>query len=385
MGVSESIPRSSGANAMPDLAFVYPLRQGALPLYWNRVLLALGERNVSAQVIPGAMRRLGNIPWPRLSRRIFVPSVRFVRALLRSPAPVVFCIEYSLGTLASAVVARVRRKHVVIFQEGYGLEDLPLTSWDRRYRRILIRLAHGVVANTDAAYDELANVVGVDRRKLFRATLLVAPERAVLSQGPALELRPTSRPLFLYVGQLIRRKNVCILIDAARALRARGLTFEIWIAGDGPERRELEVRAGALINDGVVRFLGPWAQTAVGALYEIADVFVMPSLRDHRSVAVLEALRFGKPVIDSARDGNARDLVRHGVTGFVFDPLQPASLEAVMAHSINAPGTLHEMARRISELMAKHTPQTAAAALSGIVEAVSNGKTVVPNSGPFAN
>jgi glycosyltransferase involved in cell wall biosynthesis len=176
--------------------------------------------------------------------------------------------------------------------------------------------------------------------------------------------------LFLFVGQLIERKNVGSLIDAAAGLRARGLEFEVWIVGEGSERPELEKRAGGLVEEGLVRFLGPCVPAAIGAAYEAADVFVMPSLRDYRSVAVLEALRFGNPVIDSARDGNAGDFVNHEVTGLVFDPHEAGALEATMARAIANPDAMHALGRRASELMEEQTPQSAAAALREILEAV---------------
>ena len=101
--------------------------------------------------------------------------------------------------------------------------------------------------------------------------------------------------MFLFVGRLVKRKNVHGLIEAAMALRDRGHAFELWIVGDGPERPSLEELAGSLIADGVTRFFGLSRPSEVGRFYEAADVFVMPTLGDYRSVAVLEALRFGMP------------------------------------------------------------------------------------------
>jgi glycosyltransferase involved in cell wall biosynthesis len=140
--------------------------------------------------------------------------------------------------------------------------------------------------------------------------------------------------------------------------------------GDGPERRLLERRGYNLVVDRVVRFLGAFPNTAIGSLYEVADVFVMPSLHDYRSVAVLEALRFGKPVIDSAYDGNAGDSVRDGINGFIFDPLVPASLETAMERFISQPDIAQDFGQRSASVMDKHTPQAAASALRDVLSAV---------------
>jgi glycosyltransferase involved in cell wall biosynthesis len=364
-------PTGSRNRATSRLAVVLPVRAtSALPVYWEGIFEALEERDVQVEFIPATMP-LTKTRWPVLGGRVSLPPpTSFVRALFRSPARVFLCAEYSLATLLSAVVARLTRRRTIIFQEHRGREGFRLPWWERRYRQLLGALAHAFVANTDAAYMELADDIRIDRRKIFRATLLVPPERAALCQEVHPAPDSARRPLFLFVGQLIERKNVGSLVDAAAALRARGFEFEVWIVGEGVERSELEMRAGEMLREGVVRFLGSFPRTAIGTAYEAADIFVMPSLRDYRSVAVLEALRFGKPVIDSARDGNASDFVRHEQTGLVFDPYEPGALEAAMERAIAEPDTVRHLGRRASELMEKQTPQSSAAALRKILEAV---------------
>jgi glycosyltransferase involved in cell wall biosynthesis len=353
------------------LAVVLPQRRvGALALYWEGIFEALAERDVQVEFIPASMKTLTRSTGPVLGGRVSLPSTSLIRALLRSKSRVFLCAEYSLATLVSALLARVTGRRTIVFQEHRGREGFRLPWWERRYRQLLGAIAHAFVANTSAAYLELADDIGVDRRKIFRATLLVPPARAALSQAVHPFPEPARRPLFLFVGQLIERKNVGSLIDAAAGLRAWGLEFEVWIVGEGSERLELEKRAGDLVGEGRIRFFGPCAPEAIGAAYESADVFVMPSLRDYRSVAVLEALRFGKPVIDSARDGNAGDFVHHELTGLVFDPYEAGALEATMARAIANPDAMNALGRRASELMEEQTPQSAAAALREILQAV---------------
>lgn len=75
-----------------------------------------------------------------------------------------------------------------------------------------------------------------------------------------------------------------------------------------------------------MRFLGQIPEDAIGSIYGVADAFVMLSFRDYRSVATLEALRFGKMVITSSQDGNSTDLIRHEETGLVFDAFEKGAL-----------------------------------------------------------
>jgi glycosyltransferase involved in cell wall biosynthesis len=361
---------ASKEEKAPGLTLVLPVRTTIAPRpFWPPILSALEDLGVRTEIIAGGVRPSKNRQ--SASRRRVLPSVSFVYALLRSSAPTLLCVEFGVPTLLSAVVARLTDRRTIIFQEHQrGNPYVPLRAWERRYRQLVVALADAVVANTDAAYAELADAMGIDRRRIFRATLLVPPERAALSRETGFVPEPSRRPLFLFVGRLVRPKNVGCLLSAAATLRARGFEFEVWIVGEGPERSKLEAQAAALIAEGVVRFLGARPNSEIGGAYEAADVFIMPTFRDYHSVAVLEALRFGTPVIDSVRDGNAGDSIRHEVTGLVFDPCEPRALAAAMKRALLEPEVFREMGERASAMMEEQTPQTAAAALRDILKAV---------------
>ena len=94
--------------------------------------------------------------------------------------------------------------------------------------------------------------------------------------------------------------------------------------GDGPDRAELEHRAGAagLTN---VRFLGHLQRDELPAIYQAADVLVLPTLEDCWALVVSEAMASGLPVISSKYAGSS-DLVVEGENGWITDPLDPADL-----------------------------------------------------------
>lgn len=342
------------------------------PLFWTRVIETLTELGIESEVIQAEVRPLVTQDQPPAERRAYLPPTSFLHELVASPASVFVCVEYGVATAMCIALARMRGRRAIIFQEHRGREGLSLRAGERAYRRALLRLASAVIANTDAAYAELVGLLRIDRQKVYRATLLVPPERSALTaETIAVFPCPRHRPLFLYVGQLVRRKNVEGLLEAAATLRSAGSEFEVWIVGDGPERAHLETRASNLMHDGFVRFLGSWPSSEVGHAYQAADLFVMPSVRDYRSVAVLEAMRFGKPVIDSTQDGNAGDLVRHDVTGLLFDPNQPNALSAAMQRTISDPALVRRLGQNTVALMKDVTPYSAGVALRNIIHTVS--------------
>ena len=135
---------------------------------------------------------------------------------------------------------------------------------------------------------------------------------------------PRQAFVFLFVGSGFKRKGL------AQALAAMGrLRDAVWLVVVGRDRRERHYRQLALelgIADRV-RFLG--AQQHVTQYYGAADAFVLPSLYDPASNAVLEALATGLPVITSTKCGTA-ELIEAGVNGFVCDALDVAALERCM-------------------------------------------------------
>jgi glycosyltransferase involved in cell wall biosynthesis len=116
------------------------------------------------------------------------------------------------------------------------------------------------------------------------------------------------------VAKAIRRKR---LQDAIDAVRKAGPDVQLWILGDGPERANLATRSRAA-GHGQVYWHGFVNQSRLPALLGTADVFVLPSEEEPWGLAVNEAMACGLPVICSDRVGCARDLVREGVTGYVY-------------------------------------------------------------------
>ncbi len=90
------------------------------------------------------------------------------------------------------------------------------------------------------------------------------------------------------------------------------------IVGDGPCRRSLE-RFSKPIEENVV-FTGHIPHGEVQKYYQLADLFVLPSLSEGLPTVLLEAAAAGKPCVASKVNG-VPDVVIHGETGFLVDSL----------------------------------------------------------------
>jgi glycosyltransferase involved in cell wall biosynthesis len=167
-----------------------------------------------------------------------------------------------------------------------------------------------------------------------------------VSTGPA---APGGRLLF--VGRLVPKKGVDVLIDACALVRSELPELRVEIVGGGPLAEELEQRARRAGVADRVHFLGPQPGEAVDAAFRRCSLVAAPSRIDEHGdregmpTVLVEALARGVPVIASDLVG-IPELVRHGETGLLVPPDDPAALAASIARLVGDPKLAHELADR---------------------------------------
>ena len=125
------------------------------------------------------------------------------------------------------------------------------------------------------------------------------------------------------VGSLYPVKGHIHLIKALpEILRACPKTL-LLLVGQGELEQVLKAEVVKRNLDAHVRFLG--FRSDVPALLSLLDVFVLPSLSEGLSMALLEAMAAGKPVVATKVGGNS-ELVLDGDTGFLIDSESPESI-----------------------------------------------------------
>lgn len=117
-------------------------------------------------------------------------------------------------------------------------------------------------------------------------------------------------------GSLIWRKGYEYALLAIRRLADRGVNVHFEIIGDGPERQRVLYTIDDLDLRNCVHLAGRLAPEQVGAWLQRADVFLLSSLSEGISNAVLEAMACGLPVV-TTDCGGMREAVQDGVEGFV--------------------------------------------------------------------
>jgi len=215
-----------------------------------------------------------------------------------------------------------RRRSVV--HTYHGVPDDVSQTW----------LEHGTGAGPSAYTRTVLAADAVVARTVDR-TIVVAPplrrflvERLHVPAGRVVHIdnglvlpaaAPPTGPIrrLLFVGLLVERKGVHLLLDALDLASRQGLPDDVTltVAGEGPQRGALERQAAALGLSGRVTFLG--FRTDVPALLGQADAFVLPSSMEQQPLVLIEALGAGLPTL--ATDvGGVADLV--GDVGIVVAP-----------------------------------------------------------------
>ena len=174
---------------------------------------------------------------------------------------------------------------------------------------------------------------GAQERSRLRGTLGFAEDDYVV--GLSAVLRP--------------EKNHLQLVEAIAMLRRRGIRARALMIGDGPLRGAVEDRARRL---GVARdVIITGFQQEVRPFVAACDVAVLTSVTEAFSLAAIEAMALGKPVVHS-EVGGAAEMIRPGRNGFLYPVGDTAALveRLAMLSDAAARGRMGERAREAVEL-----------------------------------
>ena len=124
------------------------------------------------------------------------------------------------------------------------------------------------------------------------------------------------KPIILFVGNVIKRKNVDLLLEAKKQMKNKA---NLVVVGDGPLLEQLKAKAGKEYSDGNlenVYFTG--SRNDVEDIIPSCDLLVLPSFTESFGLVLIEALACGKPVIGSDV-GGIREIITEDV-GLLIDP-----------------------------------------------------------------
>lgn len=198
-----------------------------------------------------------------------------------------------------------------------------------------------VVSNSQAAA-ECARAVGVRMRRLEVVNnIVIAKARA--SPGEI-----TNVPRIAAAGALIPLKAYDVLLKSLGQLASEGHTFELLLAGNGPEENRLKEIAVNLKIDERVKFLGGIED--VPALFANAHLLVHSSRSEGLSNTILEGMAEGLPVVATSVGGTP-ELITDGKTGLLVPPDQPDLLAVKIKELLISPVLRSDLGKAGLELV----------------------------------
>lgn len=220
---------------------------------------------------------------------------------LFKPKKVIAFFGIPSGIIAYWIRKRYSLPYIISLRGGDvpGFFNNKLQGYHRLTKPIIKNVwknAEHVIANSNRLYklakhtDPKTKILvipnGVDTEKY-------KPGRGVYSEK--------SKTKILSVGRLNEQKGIQNLLKACYALNQNGLNgkFSLEILGDGPSRKMLEKLAKDLCLQDRVCFTGWVSKNEIADKYNTADIFVLPSLDEGMSNALLEAMATGLPVVAS--------------------------------------------------------------------------------------
>lgn len=156
--------------------------------------------------------------------------------------------------------------------------------------------------------------------------------REALRQELAL---PFDGPVFAYLGRISPEKNVSGLIDAFTKYWTSEGKGVMLLMGTGPESEDISKRINRLGMESTIRLLSDLERTSISAHLAASDLFLLASFHEGLSIACLEALACGLPVI-ATHVGDLERIVIKGLTGEIVSSNE--DLQAAISRAIGSNG-----------------------------------------------
>lgn len=301
-------------------------------------------------------------------------SLGIITNLLRFKPQVIFTSAFSVWTLLVLFLKTWLGWRVIIIYDGSSPSTDRLNSKPHLfYRKMMVRLTDAFVTNSQGGKNYLTKVLNANENCVFAQPYQVPTPKALFGQPGETQptIEPLQKPIFLFTGVIETRKGLDRLLEACKLLQTQGYhNYTLMVIGSGPTLEELKLFSETNNLQNRVFWVGWLDYSQLGTYFRHADLLVFPTLEDIWGMVVLEAMALGKPILCSKYAG-VSEMIVEGENGYIFDPNQPAELAKLMSGFIDSPDRIMTMGSKSEEVIAKHTPQSAAQFLIKVTSLVS--------------
>jgi glycosyltransferase involved in cell wall biosynthesis len=191
------------------------------------------------------------------------------------------------------------------------------TPTEQRLLRFTDRLVDGVVVNCDAIRQHMTADEGVPANRIHLCYNGIDTDQFCRTPAPRPQALAGASLVIGTVAVLRPEKDLATLFHAFASIRRDYPGIRLLVVGSGPLRQTLE-DLGRTLGIAADVYIEP-ATPHVAQWLNAMDIFVLPSLSEALSNALMEAMACGVAPVASHTGGNP-ELVREGITGLLFPP-----------------------------------------------------------------
>ncbi|WP_324664227.1 glycosyltransferase family 4 protein [Haloarcula sediminis] len=205
--------------------------------------------------------------------------------------------------------------------------DMPHTKFSKTMMKRLLAFGMGIISDTFVVPGKKSEDF-IKKSSFMKSSVIFTAPNAPYLPGKEQSVHKYydisgDKEIVLFLGRLIEIKRVEDIIKAVDMIDSSG-QIQLLIGGEGEEEYTESLKA--ISNADITNYLGWVPREHVKALYELSDVYVLPSLTDAYPLTVVEAMSVGTPVVISEGVGEAGDIVRQGETGEIVPTKSPEAL-----------------------------------------------------------
>ena len=265
--------------------------------------------------------------------RISLNPIREVKAIIKDFDPDVIHIQMLMG-IGQAAMTVGNKQGIPIVSTNHAIpENLmdnlrllaplsrPINYILKAYGARFHSKADFVTLPTQAAIDMLnaGDRIGVPMEAVSNGIDL----RRFTPSAPSKDIYkkfnlPTDKPIVSYIGRLDAEKHLPVLLRAFERIREALPDTHLLIVGDGTERINLEAKARDLGFGDDVTFTGRVSDEDLVELHKVGTVYCMPSPAELQSIATLEAMASGQPIV-AVDAGALKELCQDQRNGYLCE------------------------------------------------------------------
>lgn len=203
--------------------------------------------------------------------------------------------------------------------------------------------------------NQIINSYGIDKEKVdvvYNGIDSQAYSHQIDSLWDVMERRPNKSPALLYVGANYQRKGLRAIIKSAPNIVERFPSAKFFIVGYDPHMEKFRETVKRLGLKDHFEFLGNIEKEYLYQLFTSSDLFIMPSLYESFSFALLEAMSFGTPPI-AGNVGGSDELITHEENGLLVDPHNHESLSRCICDVLQDEKKWKKMSKDCKETVKK--------------------------------